>query len=242
MKSACDSLFSIIDAIPAPVFFKDKSGKYLGCNRPFENFIGKPREQLIGYTAYDIAPRDLADTYSRADRALFLTGGVQIYESSVSTTDGMRRNVVFNKAVFTMPNGNVGGLVGVILDVTDRKLIESHPRGALDLLPDRHREISFLRLLTPHLHTALTNTDAPEDEKSCKYLTQREREVLTWVCAGKTNSEIASILGISSWTVKIHVANVLAKLNATTRGHAASKAISLGLVETSTDREIRTSS
>ncbi|TAG09704.1 MAG: LuxR family transcriptional regulator, partial [Verrucomicrobia bacterium] len=43
-------------------------------------------------------------------------------------------------------------------------------------------------------------------------LTPREHEVLKWIAAGKTNSEIGTILGISSHTAKHHVAKVLAKM------------------------------
>lgn len=61
-------------------------------------------------------------------------------------------------------------------------------------------------------------------------LTPREREVLSWISKGKSNGEIGLILGISAWTVKIHVGSILAKLNASTRGHAIAKAVSAGLV------------
>jgi DNA-binding CsgD family transcriptional regulator len=61
-------------------------------------------------------------------------------------------------------------------------------------------------------------------------LTRREREVLAWISKGKSNFEIGAILGISAWTVKIHVGSILGKLNASTRGHAIAKAVSAGLV------------
>lgn len=48
-------------------------------------------------------------------------------------------------------------------------------------------------------------------------LSEREEEVLEWVAAGKTNAEIAIILGISPHTVKHHVARILEKLNVENR-------------------------
>jgi transcriptional regulator EpsA len=89
----------------------------------------------------------------------------------------------------------------------------------------------MLHLLVPHLHYALTHVEEFGNKRPKKILTEREQEVLKWICGGKSNSEMASILGISSWTVKIHVSNLLAKLNASTRGHAVAKAISFGLIE-----------
>ena len=61
-------------------------------------------------------------------------------------------------------------------------------------------------------------------------LTRREREVLDLICAGHTNAEIAGRLFISVKTVDHHVSAVLAKLDAPTRGEAAIRAASLGLV------------
>ena len=61
-------------------------------------------------------------------------------------------------------------------------------------------------------------------------LTRREREVLDLIHAGLTNAEIAEQLFISAKTVDHHVSAVLAKLDAPTRGAAASQAVKLGLV------------
>jgi len=56
-------------------------------------------------------------------------------------------------------------------------------------------------------------------------LTDRERECLTWAAFGKTNREIGDILGISHRTVDHHMANSMAKLEATTREYAIVKAL-----------------
>ena len=51
-------------------------------------------------------------------------------------------------------------------------------------------------------------------------LTEREREVLEGMRAGRSNRQISDELGISLATVKTHVSNVLAKLGARSRSHA----------------------
>ena len=114
----------LIDAIPNPVFYKDEKGRYLGCNRAFEKYIGCTRESLLGKSVYDLSPRELADRYHAADQALFDVPGVQTYEARVQTAEGERRDVVFYKATFDKTDASLGGLVGVILDITDRKRME----------------------------------------------------------------------------------------------------------------------
>lgn len=55
-------------------------------------------------------------------------------------------------------------------------------------------------------------------------LSPREAEVLTWMAQGKTNAEIAVILGLSSGTVKFYVERILAKIGCETRT-AATRAL-----------------
>ncbi len=64
-------------------------------------------------------------------------------------------------------------------------------------------------------------------------LTRRELEVLRHVAVGRTNREIAEELFLSVRTVEMHVRNALGKLGCRTRTQAATRAIELGLIQTS---------
>jgi transcriptional regulator EpsA len=54
-------------------------------------------------------------------------------------------------------------------------------------------------------------------------LSAREQEIVRWITEGKTNAEIAEILGISSFTVKNHAQRIFRKLNVTNRTEAVAK-------------------
>src|SRR6266404_1573785 len=56
-------------------------------------------------------------------------------------------------------------------------------------------------------------------------LTARATETLLWLSQGKTNSDIATILGITESTVKKHVQEIFEKLGAETRGAATVRAL-----------------
>ena len=56
-------------------------------------------------------------------------------------------------------------------------------------------------------------------------LTPRATETLLWLCQGKTNPDIATILGITESTVKKHVQEIFEKLGVETRGAAAVRAL-----------------
>ncbi|MBU1775589.1 MAG: PAS domain S-box protein, partial [Gammaproteobacteria bacterium] len=117
-------LNTLLNAIPVPVFYKDREGRYLGFNNAYETFFGATRDQLIGKSVFDISPPELAQIYHAKDAALFETGEMQQYESQVKNTHGLLRDVIFNKAVFADSQGAVAGLIGVILDITERKNLE----------------------------------------------------------------------------------------------------------------------
>ncbi|MCK9387209.1 MAG: ATP-binding protein [Sulfuritalea sp.] len=119
---------SLLNAMPIPVFYKDRNGRYVGFNKAYEAYFGATIDQLIGKTAFDISPRELAEIYHAKDAELFESGGVQQYESRVKNTHGELRDVIFNKAVFADSQGAIGGLIGAILDITDRKNAEEEIR------------------------------------------------------------------------------------------------------------------
>lgn len=114
-----------IDMLPSPIFIKNGEGRYISCNRAFENYIGIPRAKLVGSTVYDIAPPELAAIYDKADLDLIAKGGTQSYEANVRYADGTYHDVIFYKSVFYNAEGKTDGISGVMLDITERKRLEN---------------------------------------------------------------------------------------------------------------------
>jgi PAS domain S-box-containing protein len=115
---------SLLEAIPAPVFYKDTEERYIGFNKAFENFYGRTIDELVGKNVFELFPKSLAEIYHQKDSHLFLNPGIQIYDSQIEDAGGGLHDVVFHKATFTDAEDNIRGLIGVILDITDRKLAE----------------------------------------------------------------------------------------------------------------------
>ena len=114
----------LLNSIPIPVFYKGTDGRYLGFNTSYEAFLGKTKNKLIGKTVFDINPPELAETDDAKDQELLKKGSIQEYESQVQNANGDIRDVIFNKAVFHDQQGNISGLIGTILDITERKRSE----------------------------------------------------------------------------------------------------------------------
>ena len=121
LKETSAFLNTLLNAIPVPLFYKDTDGRYIGVNKSFEEFFGKTHQELVGKSVFDISPRDLAEFYHAKDLELFHSPGAQVYDSQVKDTHGAVHDVVFHKSTFSDPQGHVLGLIGVVLDITERK-------------------------------------------------------------------------------------------------------------------------
>lgn len=136
-------LQGLIDTIPNPIFYKDSNGLYQGCNTAFEVYIGLPKEEIVGKSVYDLSPKELADKYAEMDSVLFNKPDIQTYESAVVYADGTWHDVIFNKASYLNSEGVIAGLVGVIIDITERKQMEERlqylaTHDSLTNIPNRY--------------------------------------------------------------------------------------------------------
>jgi len=148
LESQLVFLQTLLNAIPFPVFYKDEQHVYRGCNDEFTRFIGLPRSEIIGAGVDEVAPAHLAKIYRAADEELFRAGGVQIYEAAVRYADGSDHDVLFHKRVYNRPDGSVAGLIGAMLDITDRKRLEresEESRESLLAMIDNLPELVILK-------------------------------------------------------------------------------------------------
>ncbi len=99
-------------------------------------------------------------------------GGEQRYESQVKNTQGATRDVIFNKAVFTDSRGAIGGLIGAILDITDRKRAEEALREHRDHLEE------LVEYRTTQLAKAKERAEASNRAKS-EFLANMSHELRT---------------------------------------------------------------
>ncbi|HSA62892.1 MAG TPA: LuxR family transcriptional regulator [Nitrospiraceae bacterium] len=97
---------------------------------------------------------------------------------------------------------------------------------------DATRYVPLVEYFGYHVHLALLRT-APKNPQSMdrcvKQLTLRELTILNWVKNGKTNWEIAQIMGVTERTIRFHVESIFSKLDVTSRSQAVATAIEHGL-------------
>jgi len=100
------------------------------------------------------------------------------------------------------------------------------------------RHAYFLELVLAHLHLALIRLPevGPAARRSApveaaRPLSLRETEILRWLAEGKSNYEVACILGISAATVKNHLQRIYRALGVSNRSHALARCGALRLLE-----------
>ena len=156
LRDQLSLLNATIEAIPGGFFYKDKQGRYLGCNNEMARFIGLSKSEIIGHTLYDIAPADLAKVYEEADKNLIICGGRQNYFSEIELMGGERREVQFSKATFILADGEVGGMVGIVTDITEQK---AHEQALLEARIEAEAgnvaKASFIATMSHELRTPL---------------------------------------------------------------------------------------
>ena len=110
-----------LDAIPCPVFHKDVEGIFQGCNRVFaEDILRLPKEEIVGRSVYDLTEAitpEWAEFYDQQDMALVRRPGNQSYRGRLRCADGLWHEFEFRNATSRDVNGQVAGIVGVMLRV-----------------------------------------------------------------------------------------------------------------------------
>jgi nitrogen fixation negative regulator NifL len=121
----------LLEATPTAIYLKDRWGRYLRFNKAFEALFGIAREEWIGKTVFELVSGDAAAMMDAKDKELFAGNTIQTYEAEFRNRQtGEIREGLYWKAPLTDVRGEVTGLVGTILDITDKNRIEQELREA----------------------------------------------------------------------------------------------------------------
>lgn len=113
-----------LDTVPVPIFVQDVMGHYVDTNDAFERWMGIDRQALFGRTVFDLAPPHIAEADEAVDKALLADRKPQSYETQLRCADGTLRDVLFSKAVYCRTGGKPTGIVGAVMDISERKHAE----------------------------------------------------------------------------------------------------------------------
>ncbi|MCC4115888.1 response regulator transcription factor [Aromatoleum toluclasticum] len=165
---------------------------------------------LLESSGYRVRAWESAESFLRD----YLSGmtGCLVLDVRMPGMSGLELFEELKRRHFTLPVIFITGHGDVPMAVSAVK------KGAVDFIEKPFSERDMLELVSECLAAEQQNRDKRQFEaetaRRLTHLTQREREVLDLIIAGKLNKQIADVLGISIKTVEVHRARVMEKMEA----------------------------
>ncbi len=139
LKSERHLFRTLMDTVPANIYFKDGTGRFLRVNHSMTNHFGlSDPGQILGRTDFDFFSQEHAQQAYRDERKIIESGQPLLdLEEKETWPDGRITWVSTSKMSLVDPEGIVIGTFGISRDITKRKLME-------DALHKAHREMTDL--------------------------------------------------------------------------------------------------
>ena len=124
-KDLSNQLEAILDHIPGLVFYKDKLNNFIRVNKYVAEAYHTSKENLEGVNLSEMYPAPIANQYHQDDLAVINSGVSKLnFEESWDTPEGLKW-VNTNKIPFVNANGEIIGILGISMDITEQKAVEA---------------------------------------------------------------------------------------------------------------------
>lgn len=141
LKRSRALLDTMVENIPAMIFLKSaKDLRFELLNLAGEKLLGYPRKDLIGKNDGDFFPKEQADSFAQMDRSVLESHRLlEIPEEPIKTADGTIRWLHTYKTGLYDEQGKPLHLLGVSVDISDRKLAQDQLRESESNLAEAQR-------------------------------------------------------------------------------------------------------
>ncbi|PMB42213.1 diguanylate cyclase [Fischerella thermalis CCMEE 5330] len=147
LKRSKEFLHQVINTIPDPIFVKNEKHQWIVLNEAYCQLVGYPKSLLLEKSEYDFFSKKEAELFRQQDELVFRSQQPQEHEEEFTDASGKTHFISTKRSLHKDGAGNLF-LVGVIRDLTERKLLEDElKRTAAELF----RSNSELKLQEDHL-------------------------------------------------------------------------------------------
>jgi rsbT co-antagonist protein RsbR len=136
-------LQTVLDTIPDPIFVKDLQHRWIACNQAFCALLGHPYTAIIGHSDPDLWPPEQAEIFWRGDDAVIESGQTHESEELATGADGVVRTIWTRKFPMRSAQGDVIGLSGIIIDITEIRRRQEEIAHLEAQLAEKRAEISL---------------------------------------------------------------------------------------------------
>ena len=123
LKRSKEFLTNIINTLDDPFFVKDQEHRWFMLNDAACKVMGRPREELIGKSDYDLFAKEQADKFWERDSFVLENGQTDLNEEEI-TWHGKLHTISTKKSLFTDSITGQKFITGTIRDITERKRTE----------------------------------------------------------------------------------------------------------------------
>lgn len=113
-------LEGLLNSIPDLIFYKDKQGRYLGCNQRFAEFVGKSPEDILGSSDYQLFEDKNAKAFYQTDTQVLANRQIVHSEQWTRFEDGSDHLLDKIKAPLINSKQEFIGVLGISRDITER--------------------------------------------------------------------------------------------------------------------------
>jgi PAS domain S-box-containing protein len=126
IKESQQIVEGILNTIPVRVFWKDKNLVYMGCNKVFASDAGfEDPKDIMGKNDYQMGWHYQAELYRTDDLQVIESGNPKFnIEEILTTSEGNTLNILTNKVPLRNSKGEISGILGAYIDITERKQAE----------------------------------------------------------------------------------------------------------------------
>lgn len=149
-------LRNIIESVPGSIYWKNKDGVWIGANTHTFKTTGISAENLLGKTDYELWP-EYAKELRENDIKVMSTGCTLSKEESVILPNGEKRYYAAEKMPLCDSNGNVIGIIGNSIDITELKETqEKLAKAQLEIVKEQEMRKTVMTLVGDIVHDLTT--------------------------------------------------------------------------------------
>lgn len=177
MQAQQEFLRTLINLIPNSLFYKDLSGRILGCNKSFARLLDSQIEKVIDSNFFDWFDQKTAGDFKRTEADLLNKRGVIKHGTSIVMPDGNKRDLVVYMCLFQDDNWHTAGFLGSVQDFTEinrthNRLLDLEKRdSALAMAVTANHEMNqplmILQGSLDLLRMSLQGTDLTPQQENC---------------------------------------------------------------------------
>lgn len=153
-------LKAVISNISSALFIKDIEGRYILCNAKFAQDLGMDEKDILGKTAYDIFPKEIAAQLVANEPEIILSKSYVTHEVDLAVK-GIPKTMRTNKFPLLDEQGNVFAVCGVSTDFTDEKRAHLEQEILSTQLQRKNQQLlNFAHITSHNLRSPVSNLNS----------------------------------------------------------------------------------